>query len=213
MATDWIQTLENRALFPRAIKAEQVGSIREIAHSLAHNFRFTRMLEQPYSVAEHCVRGARLLPKAFAGAFLLHELSEVYLPDIPAPLKPYVSVDIGQVPGFRCSECGDGNDRTCDRCGGPTPMSWAGLELQHTHVMLEALGLSSIEPLIYSPEVRAMDLAMLAAEKKWLVGPEPMPWGLTVEPPSTYAIDLRIVPWSSDASSDAFIRLFNELFR
>lgn len=192
MAVDWIQTLENRALFPRALTKESVGSIREIAHSLAYNFRFTRQLERPYSVAEHCVRGSRLLSPAFAGAFLLHELSEVYLPDIPAPLKPSVYVYLTD----RCDE-------------DPTP--WAELERQHTHVMLDALGLLSLEPMIYSTEVRAMDLAMLAAEKKWLVGPEPMPWGLNAEPPALYA-EGCIHPMQPGQAESEFLSRFDELF-
>jgi uncharacterized protein len=190
MSTDWIQTNENRALYPRAITKESVGSIREIAHSLANCFRFNRQVEAPYSVAEHCVRGSRLLPPAFAGAFLLHELSEVYLPDIPAPLKPFVAVYL--------------NDR-CDEA----PETWEHLEKQHTRVILSALGLSSLEPLIYSPEVRAMDLAMLAAEKRDLVGPEPMPWGLEVEPASTE----QIVPWANYRARDEFVKRFVELFQ
>lgn len=184
MATDWIQTLENRALFPRAITKDAVGSIAEIAHSLAYNFRFTRQTSRPYSVAEHCVRGAQLLPHAFAGAFLLHELSEVYLPDIPAPLKPWLRVDVAE-----------GRD-----------ISWAELEREHTRVMLDALGLLSLEPLIYSPEVRAMDLAMLAAEKRDLVGVEPMPWGLDVEPAKG-----KISPWAPEVAERNFINSFNML--
>lgn len=195
MAVDWIQTSENRALFPRAIKPEQVGSIEEIAHALSQNFRFTRQLATPYSVAEHCVRGARLMPKAFAGAFLLHELSEVYLPDIPAPLKPHVLVDVGDGP----------NPPT-------TLKTWAELEREHTRVMLQALGLLSLEPLIYSPEVRAMDLAMLAAEKKWLVGPEPMPWGLDVEPPRFYK-ENAICPMTIADAREDFVGMFGTLFR
>lgn len=193
MATDWIQTNENRALYPRAITIESVGSIREIAHSLAHCFRFNRQTALPYSVAEHCVRGSKLLPPAFAGAFLLHELSEVYLPDIPAPLKPFLMVDVGD---------------------GPNPpvtlKTWEGLEIEHTHVILDALGLRSLEPLICSPEVRAMDLAMLAAEKRDLVGPEPIPWGLDgIEPASTE----QIFPWASGFAAEQFLRRFNELFQ
>lgn len=187
MATDWIQTNEGKALFPRAITKEAVGSIDEIAHSLSLAFRFNRQLTTPYSVGEHCVRGSRLLPAAFAGAFLLHELSEVYLPDIPQPLKPFVGVQ-GRNEGEWST--------------------WADLEREHTHVMLDALGLLSIEPLIYSREVRAMDLGMLLSEKRDLVGPEPMPWNLNGEPASPE----RIVPWNSATAKRLFVERFNELF-
>lgn len=190
MATDWIQTLQNRKLTPRNLKPEQVGAIEEIAHSLAGEFRFTRQTEQRYSVAEHCVRGARLMPKAFAGAFLLHELSEVYLPDVTAPLKPFVFVEVPE------------------DSGAVRMVPWAKLEREHTVVMLRALGLSSLEPLIYSPEVRAMDLAMLAAEKRDLVGPEPEPWGLNVEPANTKIVSV----WEPRAAADNFLTLYRELF-
>ena len=79
----WIQTLENRKLTPRELEPEQVGSIEEIAHALAGRYRFSGLTARRYSVAEHCTLGSQLLPPAFAGAFLLHELSEVYLPDSP----------------------------------------------------------------------------------------------------------------------------------
>lgn len=184
MANDWIQTLENRKLTPRDLKPEQVGSIEEIAHALAGRYRFSGLTARRYSVAEHCVLGSQLLPPAFAGAFLLHELSEVYLPDIPTPLKQFTAVHVeGQT------------------------VQWAALEQRHTATILEALGLSSIEPLIYSPEVRTADLAMLAAEKDQLVGPEPEPWGLTVPAAKVY-----LVGWASEVAKRAFLDRFAELF-
>lgn len=186
MASDWIQTLENRKLTPRELKPEQVGSIEEIAHALAGRFRFSALTERRYSVAEHAVLGSRLLPPAFAGAFLLHELSEVYLPDIPAPLKPHVFVDHGEV----------------------AAVAWSDLEEQHTRTILKALGLSSIEPLIYCTEVRTVDLAMLAAEKQVLCGPEPEPWGLTVPAAMT-----PIFAWEPAQAKREFLARFADLFR
>lgn len=183
----WIQTLQGRQLEPLALTKEMVGSIEEIAHSLAHEYRFTRQTDLPYSVAEHCVRGSRLLPAAFAGAFLLHELSEVYLPDIAGPLKPSVLVRLPD---------------------DPVPFPWEHLERQHTRVILESLGLSSIEPLLYSAEVKHMDLAMLAAEKRDLCGTEPAPWGLTVDPAPTGLI----TPMKPHYARDQFLERFRELF-
>lgn len=186
----WIQSLERRQVFPRDLKPEQVGSIGEIAHALAGKIRFTGQTSARYSVAEHCVRGSHLLPPAFAGAFLLHELSEVYLPDIAGPLKPFVFVDVPF-----------GDTGTTER------ISWSELERRHTRVMLEALKLSSIEPLIYSPEVKALDWAMLAAEKRDLMGAEPADWHLP-HPPA--ADEIR--PWDLDAAAAAFRKRFRELF-
>ncbi len=201
---DWIQTLEGRVLTPRNLQREQVGSIEEIAHALAGKVRFTGQTAQRYSVAEHCVRGSRLLPAAFAGAFLLHELSEVYLPDIAAPLKPFVFVEVetgrevnASPPGFP-----ETLQRECEQ------VPWADLERQHTHVILAALRLSSLEPLIYSPEIRRMDVAMLLAEKRDLCGPEPEPWGVPGEPA---LVDVRF-PMLADDAEHQFLARFRELF-
>src|SRR5690242_19513337 len=102
------------------------GGIEEIAHALAGNYRFTRQTQERYSVAEHCVRGSRLIAPEFAGAFLLHELSEVYLPDVASPLKPSLKIEETHV---------------SDHGLLTTYTPWAQLEKRHTRVILEALGL------------------------------------------------------------------------
>lgn len=181
----WIQSLENRVVQPLDLQVESVGSVHEIAHALAGKYRFTCQTLRRYSVAEHCVRGSRLLPAAFAGAFLLHEISEVYLPDIAGPLKPFVFVD---AQGER--------------------LGWKTLEERHTETILKALRLESILPLIYSPEVHRMDWAMLAAEKRDLCGPEPEDWKLP-EPPANTG---TIYPMTPEQARDAFVARFQELF-
>ena len=184
----WIQTLDGRQLEPLSITPGMVGSIDEIAHALAHEYRFTRQTATPYSVAEHCVRGSRFLPPVLAGAFLLHELSEVYLPDIAGPLKDSVFVRLPGDEGF-------------------TP--WTHLERQHTHAILEALDLLYLEPLIYSPEVKRMDLEMLAWEKRDLMGPEPAPWGLPFGPAS----EETLIPWTESKAFEQFLSTYDSLFK
>ncbi len=186
MAKSWLQTFSGKKLEPLALTKEMVGGIEEIAHCLGGKFRFTCQTAARYSVAQHCVLGSRLLAPAYAGAFLLHELSEVYLPDIASPLKPFVLV---QRP-----------DRDA---------AWHELEREHTHVILDALGLASLEPLIYSPEVKVMDLAMLAAEKRDLFGPnEPEPWGLPVPPAEASVLPV----WEPHVAMNMFLMRFRELF-
>lgn len=205
MRKEWIQTLGCKALFPLKLAPDQVGTIEEIAHSLAGNFRFTRQTEARYSVAEHCVRGARLLPPAIAGAFLLHELSEVYLPDINSPTKPAVWVEVSeefQLPeGATVYVTGVEQKRL---------VRWSVLERQHTRTILAALGLSSLEALIYSPEVKAMDMAMLAAEKRDLFSGQPEDWPQLegVEPAKC-----AITAWSCKVAASEFLRCFDDLFR
>lgn len=191
----WIQSLTNKALEPLNLQPEMVGDIEEIAHALSGNFRFTRQTRQRYTVAEHCVRGSRLLPAAFAGAFLLHELSEVYLPDIAGPIKGSIYVGLA------------GEMTLKDAL-----VSWEDLERHHTRTILTALGLASLEPLIYAPEIKAMDVAMLAAEKAHLCGAPPEPWmeGITPADAGFYAGNPT---WSPDSAEQAFLERFAELFK
>lgn len=61
--------------------------VDEIAHALSQTNRFTGHTTVPYSVAEHSVRVASLLPDELQLAGLLHDASEAYLGDMASPLK------------------------------------------------------------------------------------------------------------------------------
>lgn len=175
-AQPWIQSFSGKVVTLLDLKVEQV-TLEDIPHVLSQKVRFTGHLrEAGYSVAQHCVLGARAIAEPFKLAFLLHEVSEVYLPDIAGPIKSRIFVDYS-----------DKRSPILDDA-----LSWEELEAQHADIILEALGLSSIRPLLDSPEVREMDLRMLMTEKRDLMGPEPKPWGINVEP-----LDFRITEiWS-----------------
>lgn len=66
--------------------------ILDIAHSLANQCRFTGHVREFYSVAQHSVLAATLVPDELQLTTLLHDGSEAYLSDIARPLK--------NVPGF-----------------------------------------------------------------------------------------------------------------
>jgi hypothetical protein len=189
----WVQSFSGRVIVPTLLDPESVN-FPDIAHALSLKCRFQGQCETFYSVAQHCVEGARQLPSPFRLAFLLHEVSEVYLPDIPGPMKDLVYVAKG---GYVPASVID-------------YMTWADLEKQHTHAVLEALNLTSIEPLIYCPEVKQMDWAMLAAEKRDLCKPEPEDWNLPHPPPPGLG---WLNGWEPAQAEREFTAIFNSLAR
>lgn len=154
MSRSWIQSFGGKVITPSDLRPEQV-TFADIGHALSQKVRFSGHLREPYSVAQHCVLGAEHIAPEFALAFLLHELSEVYLPDIPTPLKRMTEVN---------------------------SIPWVDLEDQHLKVILTALDLTRLYPLINGPQVKLMDTQMLMTEKRDLMGPEPEPWGIDIQP-------------------------------
>jgi len=59
----------------------------DIAHALSHLCRFTGHVETFYSVAQHSVHVADLLPNQYKLEGLMHDGTEAFLTDISSPLK------------------------------------------------------------------------------------------------------------------------------
>lgn len=64
--------------------------VEDIAHSLSYQCRFNGHSSRFYSVAEHCVRGAQIVPESLRLDFLLHDAAEAYIGDLSAPLKKII---------------------------------------------------------------------------------------------------------------------------
>ncbi len=82
----WITMFSGHRFYPLEPKASDVYII-DIAHALARKCRFTGHTRDFYSVAEHCVRVAEMLPQRWKLRGLLHDGSEYVLPDVAAPIK------------------------------------------------------------------------------------------------------------------------------
>jgi uncharacterized protein len=61
--------------------------IEDIAVGLSREFRFANQTPEPYSVAQHSVLVSSLVPPELALTALLHDATEAYMKDLPAPLK------------------------------------------------------------------------------------------------------------------------------
>lgn len=207
----WIQTLEGKACFPIGLTPDMV-SLHDIPVALSRRNRFSgqtleRVSLSPvtgYSVAQHCVVGSRLIAPPFALAFLLHELSEVYLPDVANPIKPHLFVDVAAA--LELFNAGD----VIAMPDGKALVPWRVLEAQHADVMMKAIGLASMRSLLDSPEVKTMDVEILAAEKKFLMGPEPMPWALASEA-HPGCEEYLVLPMGEQQAKKAWIDRFFEL--
>lgn len=95
---NWIQTRSGIHFDVIEPRAEDLD-IADIAHALSLKCRFNGHCEVFYSVAEHSVRVARILPPVMKLHGLLHDGAEAYLPDVPRPIKPLLV-------GFRMIEAG-----------------------------------------------------------------------------------------------------------
>jgi hypothetical protein len=72
-------------------------TIGDISNNLAKMCRFNGQLKEWYSVAEHCVHVAEMLPDKFKLQGLLHDAAEAYICDVPTPLKRMLGEQYAQI--------------------------------------------------------------------------------------------------------------------
>lgn len=83
-----IVTYTGRVIEPLNPDPEQI-CIEDIAHALSNQCRFTGHTSSYYSVAQHSVHCADLVPEEDQLWALLHDASEAYLSDICRPVKRF----------------------------------------------------------------------------------------------------------------------------
>ena len=85
-ATPYVSTFLGNRFYPAAPRIEDVH-IEDIAHGLAFQCRFNGQTRAFYSVAQHSLLVAGLVPARLRLAALLHDAAEAYLGDMVKPLK------------------------------------------------------------------------------------------------------------------------------
>ena len=82
----YLSTYTGKKFYPYDPRPEQI-CIEDIAHGLSMLCRFVGQCRFFFSVAEHSIAVARLLPANLKLFGLLHDASEAYLADLPRPVK------------------------------------------------------------------------------------------------------------------------------
>jgi hypothetical protein len=217
-AEPWIQTFSGGAWSLSHPRAADVRW-RDVAVALGRICRFGGHTLAFYSVAQHCRECARLIGQAIAGerglallqaalpsreravAFaverarrcdeearrltlhaLLHDAHEAYIGDIPTPVAAAIALEAGD-PGAV--------DRLKERADG---------------ALFRAAGLTPTCMLATRAAVKAVDLVMLATEKRDLMA-EGVPWSFPLPAPAPF----RVVPEAEAMAADRFLAALDAL--
>jgi 5'-deoxynucleotidase YfbR-like HD superfamily hydrolase len=84
--TPYVSTFSGNRFYPLEPRIDRVA-IEDIAHGLAYQCRFNGQTREFYSVAQHSLIVASLVPPELRLAALLHDAAEAYLGDMVKPLK------------------------------------------------------------------------------------------------------------------------------
>ncbi|MDE2099462.1 MAG: phosphohydrolase [Patescibacteria group bacterium] len=86
---DWFVTYSGKQFWPLDPKPEDI-CIHDIAHHLSLICRFGGAVRQHYSVAQHSLVVADILPRPLKLRGLLHDATEAYVGDMVRPLKRFM---------------------------------------------------------------------------------------------------------------------------
>ncbi len=86
ITTPYVSTFSGNRFYPLEPRIDRVA-IEDIAHGLAYQCRFNGQTCEFYSVAQHSLLVAGMVPPHLRLAALLHDAAEAYLGDMVKPLK------------------------------------------------------------------------------------------------------------------------------
>lgn len=82
----WVGTNSGKRIHLSTVVYDQID-IKDIAKGLSHTCRFSGQIDRWYSVAEHCMQVADILPPHLRLHGLLHDAAEAFIADLPSPVK------------------------------------------------------------------------------------------------------------------------------
>lgn len=174
-------------------------SFEDIAHHLAQNCRFGGAVRETYTVAQHCVLGAKLCSSAAKPYFIAHDAHEYCAGDDTTPKKRAFPLVIHEMLG---------GDRAQ-----PSEVSFFKqmvrrafdeFENRHMRAVHEAAGLAWPVPPEIAREVKFVDRVMLLTEWRALM-PGNVPEAYrTLDGETVEARDMPILPWRFDQAKSEF---------
>ena len=171
----WILTRSGRK-FDLAQPTAAMVDIADITHSLSMQCRFNGHTSHFYSVAQHCMLVADLVPAEHQLAALLHDATEAYVGDLVRPLK------LGMREFYECQNLESLYDAVERR------------------VWIAICARFDLDPIL-PDSVKHADLVALATEKRDLMPEHPEPWPcLEGVEPNAVPID----PWQPSQAAIHF---------
>lgn len=194
--TPWMPTLEGGWVDLRWPQASQIN-LRTVAIILARTPRYNgHTLKGPYSVAQHCVEGAKAILRDghgtdAAAAFLLHDAHEAYMGDITTPVVEALSA-FAKMDGH--------DDAVIERAFGR-------LKGYLDTAIYLAAGVHYPGP--HRDLIRWYDLRMLRTERDARLAPQPQKWSDSCE----HAVPVEgcdLYPWSEDVARSAYMEMLRD---
>jgi 5'-deoxynucleotidase YfbR-like HD superfamily hydrolase len=100
----YFQTYTGNRVHPLSPSQDEIA-IEDVAHSLSQQCRFLGHTDALYTVAQHCVLVSEMVPPEDALWGLLHDASEAYLGDLPAPIKRNSQMEFYRIAEERLLAC------------------------------------------------------------------------------------------------------------
>jgi len=181
---DWIQTASGGKLYPLDPVPEEIR-LEDIAHALAHINRYTGHAQVGFSVAQHSVLVAQLVPDRWRLAALLHDAAEYGLGDVSRPVKRDTYFQVG------------GNY-----------IHFSVVEYRLLRVIFTALGVPRPDAEGWR-QIELADNILLASEARQFLAPLQQEWHKWID--GVTPLPEPLEPWPAARAKREFLRQYEEL--